>query len=233
MKKALAGLALMLFWIPSYGGAEARGKGFAPLPAQKGRSTRLEIRFVEYKGGQVIADVRNRTRRPLVFDPQGLYFVPDGNPEKAPQRMGAAGTFEVLESEAWKVRDKMKVAAKKVMRVRLQVFCLDSHRASPSNGQGFSVARRRLPRGLQKRIVKGANSALMGRGARQLPSARNSAQAHIWKVRNSRWIRLEGERRNEKPSGRFRSSQRGIRYRIQRTPRPRPSSGNVSGRRAL
>lgn len=221
MRKAMALLSFSLLWAAPQS-ADARNKGFSPLPAQKGKRTRLEIRLVGYKNGKIVAEIRNKTRTSQSFDPQGLYFVPDGDPDKAPQRMGAAGPFEVLESGAWKPRRSMKVLAGKRHRVRLQVFCLDSHRAGPSNGQGFAVAGKRLPKPLQEKIVKGTRRIFSAEDAYARPSAKSAAQSHIWRVRNSKWIRLQGERRNEKSSTGGRTSLRRYRqirrYRIHRNP---------------
>ena len=225
MKKVTAVLAVTALWLTPQG-ASARGKSFAKLPAQKGKQTKLEIRMMGYRNGKLVAEVRNRSRRTQTFDPQGLYFVPNGNPEKAPQRMGAAGPFEVLQSGTWKAKRRMKVASGKRFKVRLHLFCLDSHRASPSNGQGFTVARKRLPKRLQKRIVKGTRRIFAAEGAYARPSAKSAAQSHIWRVRNSKWIRLQGERRKEKTSGRrrFRQIRRIRRYRIHRNPHLTPQS---------
>lgn len=219
MKKVMAVLAVTALWLAPQP-ASARGKGFAKLPAQKGKQTKLEIRMMGYKNGKLVAQIRNKSRRPQTFDPQGLFFVPNGNPDKAPQRMGAAGPFEVLESGTWKAKRRMKVASGKRFKVRLHLFCLDSHRSSPSNGQAFAVARKRLPKRLQTRIAKGTRRIFAAEGAYARPSAKSAAQSHIWRVRNSKWIRLQGERRKEKSSSRqrYRQIRRIRRYRIHRNP---------------
>jgi hypothetical protein len=199
MKKTVFVLFVSALWfVPN--GADARANRFHKLPAQKGKTSRLKIHMVGYQNGKLVAEVHNPTARPQSFDPQGLYFVPKGKPERAPQRMGAAGPFEVLHQGTWKAKRKMKIPGRKTVKVRLHLFCLDSHRASPSNGQKFSVAVKRLPKSLQKRIVAGTRRIFRAKGAYARPSAKSAAQGHIWKVRNTKWIRLQGERRNEKRS---------------------------------
>ena len=220
MKKAAIAAMFAVFWVaPTL--AQATGKGYARLPARKGTRSTLLIKITGYRNGKVEAVVRNTSARAQNFDPQGLYFVPDGNPDKAPQRMGAAGPFEVLDSGTWKPRRKMRVRPGARAKVRLRVFCLDSHRASPRNGQGFSVAVKRLPKHLQKRIVAGTRRIFSAKGAYRRSGAKSAAQSHIWRVRNSKWIRLQGERKNEKSAKRYRGRflpQRIRRNRIHRNP---------------
>jgi hypothetical protein len=158
-----------------------------------------------------VVDVRNKGKRAATFDAKGLYFVPRGDPERAPQRLGAAGPFEQEQQGSWERKEKVKVKPGQAMRLKLQVFCLDSHRSSPGSAQGFSVARKRLPKNLRKKISGGAQGIL--KGAADVPSANSAIQGHVWKTRNKKWIKLEGERKSEKSSGG--TSQR---HRLRRAP---------------
>ena len=55
MKKVMAVLAVTALWLAPQG-ASARGKGFAKLPVQKGKQTKLEIRMMGYKNGKLVAE---------------------------------------------------------------------------------------------------------------------------------------------------------------------------------
>jgi hypothetical protein len=191
--------------------AQARS-GYKRLPALGGKGRTLRIKIVGYKGGKMHVQVRNVGKRAATFKANGLYFVPAGKPEQAPQRMGAAGPMEVSEAGTWKRKQAHRVGAKKTVTIRLDVFCLDSHRSSPSNGQRFSVARKRLPKRLRQRIVEGSNR-IYRKARRYKRPSRGAIQGYIWKTRNKRWIKLQGERQVEK-SRRVRRPRR--RYRRQR-----------------
>lgn len=183
-------------------GAKKRS-GFVPLPRLKGSgkaASKLKIKFKVYKGGKVTAEVKNTSSRARPFHPAGVFFVPVDHPDKAPQRMGAAGPYEVYDGGAWKpVTKSYKIPAGKKVRVRLQVFCLDHQRASPQNGQNFYVAKRRLPKKLRRKIRQGVTKALGGRRSyKAAPRAKGAVQAHIWNVRGRKWKKLEGEGKQEK-----------------------------------
>ena len=170
---------------------------FVPVPKAK----KMKIRFVKYTGGasgRMIVEVRNDAKRTQKFAAKGLYFVPGGDPDKAPQRLGAAGPFEANEGQQWKRKESVSIKPGATMRLKLQVFCLDSHRSSPGSSQKFSVARKRLPKQLSGQISSGAKGILRRHKA---PSAATSAiQSHVWKTRNKKWIKLQGERKKEKSS---------------------------------
>lgn len=201
--------------------AQARS-GYKRLPALGGKGRTLRIKIIGYKGGKMHVKVRNVGTKRATFKADGLYFVPDGNAERAPQRMGAAGPMEVSVAGAWKRKMAHGIGAKGTATFRLDVFCLDSHRASPSDGQAFSVARKRLPKALRRKIVQGSNRIYRKARRYKRPSPRGAIQGYIWKVRNKRWIKLQGERRNEKsrrirrPLRRYRRYPQRIRNRIRR-----------------
>ena len=206
---AASAALLILGLAPS---AQARG-GYARLPKLNSQGGTLRIKIVGYRGGKMHVKVKNLGRSTGEFRADGLYFVPGGDPEKAPQRMGAAGPLEVAEGATWKRRRSAKVGAGKTVSIKIQVFCLDSHRASPSDGQSFSVARKRLPKRLRKQIVSGTDRLYQSAKRRARRSSPKSAvQSYIWKTRNQRWIKLQGERKVEK-SRRNRIQVRQRRYR--------------------
>src|SRR5262245_32575984 len=99
--------ALLVFvWLASILGlplapspAHAR-RGVAPIPTEQtgGKASGLELRIVRYDGatnGVLEVEVKNPRGEPADFSARGLYFVPDGNANAAPQRLGAVGPFNV------------------------------------------------------------------------------------------------------------------------------------------
>jgi hypothetical protein len=200
-------LALTLAVAPSL----AFAGDFIPLPEVGGKNKQIEIRFIRYTGGssgKMIVDIRNKSPKRATFKAKGLFFVPQGDAERAPQRLGAAGPFEAKGQQLNSI--KLKAGATK--RLKLQVFCLDSHRSSPSSGQNFKVAQKRLPKQLQNTIESGAKGILRkAKGG----AANSEIQSHVWKTRNKKWIKLEGERKSEKSSSGKRQRRMHRRYRNQ------------------
>ena len=190
---------------------------FVDLPAEKGGKSSMKVKFVRYTGGtngHIVVDIKNAGKAEARFQAQGLYFVPNGSPESAPQRLGAAGPFQTQEQGKWQEKEKLSLKAGESRRVKLQVFCLDSHRSSPGSDQGFSVARDRLPKDLRKTISSGADEIFVKNG-KKMPAAKGAIQSHIWSTRNKKWIKLQGERKQEKNSE-VKSQRQGLRNRIQR-----------------
>jgi hypothetical protein len=168
---------------------------FQPLPPQGDHATALQIRVVRYTGGvhgKMIIEVRNRGAREEGFSARGLYFVPAVAPERAPQREGAAGAFEVASLPSRPKAASISLRPGQTARLDLQTFCLDSHRPSPRPGQAYRVASRRLPAVLERGIESGAASILESGGDA------GAIQQLVWTTRNQRWIVLEGERRGER-----------------------------------
>ena len=165
------------------------------MPPQADHATSLQIRVLRYTGGvhgKMIIEVRNRGAREETFSARGLYFVPAVAPERAPQREGAAGPFEVASLPSRQRASSLAVRPGQTARLDLQTFCLDSHRPSPPRGQAYRVASRRLPAVLESRIESGTASILAGGGDA------GAVQQLVWSTRNQRWIVLEGERPGER-----------------------------------
>ena len=208
-------LALCLALIPAVSSAG----DFVDLPAEKGGKSSMKVKFVRYTGGtngHIVVDIKNAGKAEARFQAQGLYFVPNGSPEQAPQRLGAAGPFQSQEQGKWKEQEKLSLKAGETRRLKLQVFCLDSHRSSPGSEQGFSVARDLLPKDLRKTISQGAQEIFVKNG-KKMPSAKGAIQSHIWSTRNKKWIKLQGERKQEKNMERKQQQNRGLRNRIQQS----------------
>jgi len=146
-----AGLVL----ISSFSSAIAADR-FDTVPAVKGqRANGLVIRIVQYAGstnGAITVDVKNPSAEPQEFTAKGLYFVPQGNANEAPQRLGAVGPFQVLSGGGGPRADHLTIAPGATERLALDVYCIDSHRASPGPATPFRVAKDRVPEPLMKAI---------------------------------------------------------------------------------
>jgi hypothetical protein len=163
---------------------------FHGVPAAKG----VQLRVVEYDGatnGALTVELRNRGKKAVSFTAQGLYFVPDGDPDKAPQRLGAVGPFQVEGEEDR--RDALEIAAGETVTVTLDVFCIDSHRGSPDSETPFTVAKKRMPKALARDIDRGAREAADEEGGFAAPAAKAKVQGAVWKNRDKKWVKLDGE----------------------------------------
>jgi len=186
----------------------ARAKSYTAVPGLEGQNTKLKIKFVKYTGGatgKMVVKVKNTGKHGARFKARGLYFVPNGDPESAPQRLGAAGPYEVEEQGKWRRTEDMMIPPGAERELRLQVFCIDSHRSSPGNKQGFQVARERMPAELRSKISSGAK-AIIKKNKGKVDSANSEIQGYIWETRDKKWIKLQGERKQEKSPRLNRSS---------------------------
>jgi hypothetical protein len=179
----------------------AAGDAFHKLPVEKGASpSDLRIRIVDYRGntnGAITVDVQNPTDKPQEFSARGLYFVPEGNADQAPQRLGAVGPF-VLEGATGSERlERLTVPARATERVTLDVYCIDSHRSSPSSSTAFRVAKDRVPPALTRAINNDAAASASGLGGVSAPAAKSAVQSEVWKNRDKKWIELDGEGKQE------------------------------------
>jgi hypothetical protein len=138
--------------------------------------------------GRMIVDVRNGGSGTEAFSATGLYFVPDMNAEQAPQREVAAGPFVATSGRRMTTVD---VGARATVRLRLQVFCLDYDRPSPTLRTPFKLAGRRLPSQLTTMIETGAEAILRRPIGQGYSTA--AIQSHVWNVRKLHVVQLEGE----------------------------------------
>jgi hypothetical protein len=150
----------------------------------------LQLRVVEYDGavhGALTVEIRNRGDRAERFTAKGLYFVPDGDPDAAPQRLGAVGPLVIDGAQ----KDKIEVPARGKVEVTLEVFCVDDHREAPTSETPFTVARHRMPADLATRIDE--------RAAKPAAKARlDEAQSDVWEERDAKWMPLDGDGAQEK-----------------------------------
>ena len=184
------------------------------LPVLEGKKNDLTIQFVRYTGGtngEMIVKIANRGKKIEQFDATGIYFVPEGDPEKAPQRLGAAGPFKVKKGNKLEAAESLALKPGESRELHLQVFCIDSHRSSPSASHRFGIAAKRMPKKLRETIKAGAADAIKAEKG-SVSKAKGRIQSHVWKSRDSKWIKLQGERKLEKaPSKGRRYNRRDIR----------------------
>ncbi len=193
----LVALGALLVAVPALA-----GDGFVAIPAEQthGQKTGLEIRIGGYAGavnGELAVDVRNPTKQPVEFSARGLYFVPNGNPDSAPQRLGAVGPFRVKTEQGWQRRDKMSIAAGATTQLKLDVYCIDSHRGSPSSSTSFRVGNDRIPKAVTDAIERDATKAAEKLGGVSAEQAKPAVQSQVWQDRDTNWIELDGEGKQE------------------------------------
>jgi len=167
---------------------------FKSVPGSK-----LQIRAVEYNGstnGTLTVQIKNTEKSAQKFVATGLYFVPEGDPDEAPQRLGAVGPMQMATDK--KETNELAVPAGATVEVQLDVFCIDSHRSSPSPANRFNVGASKLPKQLATQIETRANSAVAkerasGNVAAPRPAAKSEIQGEVWRSRDAKWVELDGE----------------------------------------
>jgi hypothetical protein len=177
MSKISLGFAVLAFSLAGHAMAET-------VPAVKGEKAVLKLTVLEYKGGTngaMSVEVSNPSSAPADFNSQGLYFVPEENANNAPQRLGAVG------------HPAISVPAGKSVKLQLDVYCIDSHRRSPKSGDKFHLAGTRMPQSLSNDIAKETRKAADQHGGYAAPAAKSSIQSEVWKQRDKKWLKLEGE----------------------------------------
>jgi hypothetical protein len=163
---------------------------------------KLELRAIQYDGstnGRLHVQVRNPGKAAQKFSAKGLYFVPEGDPDSAPQRLGAVGPMQIANDA--KELGELEIAPGATVEVVLDVFCIDSHRSSPSPANKFNVGVKRMPRELVQTIEKRADAAVEAAradgNAAPRPAAKSSIQGEVWRSRDAKWIELDGEGKQE------------------------------------
>lgn len=168
---------------------------FHPVPG-KGKTAPVALRVVAYDGatnGVLTVELKNRTGATQRFSADGLYFVPDGDPDTAPQRLGAVGPIEIARGDKLARETAVTLAPGETIEVRLDVFCIDSHRSSPSSANTFTIGKTRMPKALSKRIESTTRIAADEAGGYAAPAAKAAIQSEVWKQRDKAWIELDGE----------------------------------------
>ena len=181
---------------PQPSGPTRHDTAFKAVPGSK-----LQIRAVEYNGatnGKLTVQVKNTAKTAQKFVATGLYFVPEGDPDKAPQRLGAVGPMQIATG---KESNEIAVAAGATVEVQLDVFCIDSHRSSPSPQNRFNIGATKLPKELATQIETRASTAVSKEAEAGAPAPRPAAQSaiqsEVWKSRDAKWVELDGEGKQE------------------------------------
>ena len=153
----------------------------------------------------MVVEVQNNGTRSEVFNAQGLYFVPDGDPDKAPQRLGAAGPFQMegqgsrarSTSSRWAPRPRPRCASRSSASTRTA--------PAPRRRTRSTWARSGSPSSSAHEIDSKAKAAL-GRHGGRMPAAKSAIQSEVWQARDKNWIKLDGERKQEKGSNGIRAA---------------------------
>lgn len=190
-------LRSLLLWCLAVAVPAAAAPTFDPLPPNPNEApSGLLIRVVRYEGatnGGMLVEVKNPTAEPIEFVPGGLFFVPEVDPDRAPQRLGAVGSFQLKGKREHKVR----VDPSRSLQLGLDVYCIDSHRSSPSSRTPFRVGKERMPRELSQAINDNSVKASESYGGVHAAPAKDAVQGEVWKTRNQKWIKLDGESKQE------------------------------------
>jgi hypothetical protein len=197
----LARLALLTLTLSLSLAGSAQAQALKRVPSLDGKAQPLTMRVVAYDGstnGRMVVEVVNNGPQAETFIADGIYFVPNGNPEVAPQRLGAAGPIIIVEGGVEKTYlEGIHVPPGSKQTVQLEVFCIDSHRSSPSSETKFGFAAERLPRELRQKISHGAKE-IIRENQGDVGKAKPAIQSHMWQTRDADWIKLDGERKQEK-----------------------------------
>jgi hypothetical protein len=200
----LTRLALLTVTLSLWLSGSALAQTLKRVPSIDGKAQALTMRVVAYDGstnGRMVVEVVNSGQRAETFIADGIYFVPGGNPEVAPQRLGAAGPIIIVENGVEKTYlEGVTIPPGSKQTVRLEVFCIDSHRSSPSSDTKFGFANERLPRELRQKITHGAQR-IIRENQGDVSKAKPAIQSHMWETRDADWIKLDGERKQEKAPG--------------------------------
>lgn len=187
-------------------------KGYSSIPnetsdhaaqgqaAVAAKGSGLDLKVVAYDGsvnGELTVEVRNPGKAALEFSAQGLYFVPQGDADKAPQRLGAVGPMQIADGANAERVEKLKVPAGATVKVKLDVFCIDSHRPAPTSKTAFSLGSKRLPAKLRSTIETRAKAAADTEGGYAAPAAKSKMQSEVWRSRDAEWVEIDGEGRQE------------------------------------
>jgi hypothetical protein len=132
------------------------------------------MRIVSRSALTFSVEVTNPSDEPTRFDAVGLYFVPDGS---GPQRLGVASapSATVIPPHA-------------TIAMTLETYCLDEHRAGPSETAHYELASRRMPTALTNALA----------GAAHAPNVQHA----IWRIRESMPTPLIGDSRGPSPTKR-------------------------------
>ena len=92
----------------------------------------------------------------------------------------------------------MSLAPGASARLQLDVYCIDSQRPAPTEETPFRLAKDRIPVALSTAIAtESATKASAPYGGISAPPAKAAVQSEVWKNRDAKWIKLDGEGKQE------------------------------------
>jgi hypothetical protein len=187
-------------------------KGYRAVPAEaaahgekvdanaKLAATGLQLKAVSYDGsvnGELTVEVKNTSKTAQTFIATGLYFVPQGDADEAPQRLGAVGPMQIAGEDGEQRVEKLVIPPGQAMKVKLDVFCIDSHRPAPTSENKFSLGSKRLPAKLRTTIETRSKAAVEESGGYAAPAAKSRIQSEVWGARDADWVKIDGEGKQE------------------------------------
>jgi hypothetical protein len=195
MNKILRASVVASLFLLAGGGRARADHAVAPVPApfgQKSGST-IDMKVVSYDGsvnGGMTVEVTNHGQSAATFTAQGLYFVPDSNPNEAPQRLGAVGPMQV---DGKGQKSELLLAPGERAIVHLDVYCIDSGRHAPSPTTAFHLSPARMPAALAGQIDSATSKAARDNGGYAAPAAKAAVQSEVWDTRNKERVKLQGD----------------------------------------
>ncbi|HEX4451721.1 MAG TPA: hypothetical protein VH143_12670 [Kofleriaceae bacterium] len=194
-------VSILLVPLAAFAQPARQNTAFHAVPGAK-----LAVRAVQYDGsvnGTLKVEVKNSDKVAHQFTATGLYFVPQGDPDSAPQRLGAVGPLHLGDDA--KERTAVDVPAGQTIEVAVDVFCIDSHRDAPTSANKFDVGATRMPVELSRAIEQRADQAVSemktanpsAPPAATRAMAKGAIQSGVWDSRNRKWTKLDGEGKQE------------------------------------
>lgn len=189
----------------AHGAAPPAASGAATAPATERPPSNggLDLKVVSYDGsvnGELTVEVKNTTKIARTFTATGLYFVPNGNADEAPQRLGAVGPMQIAGdkdvADAQRV-EKLVIQPGAAVKVKLDVFCIDSQRPAPTSQNQFTLGSKRLPAKLRSTIETRSKAAADEVGGYAAPAAKSAMQSQVWEARDAEWVKIDGEGKQE------------------------------------
>lgn len=172
---------------------------FHPLPAAPGQHGRFELRVVQYDDGvhgEMTVEVHNLSATPAAFSARGLYFLPDNNPDSAPQRLAVVGGIRTGSEDA--PRDLIQLAAGASTRVRFDVYCIDEDRHAPETTTDFTMASARLPERLSAELESDTAAVVKTIKLKADDDQLRRIQPLVWSARRDVRVKLKGDGAQER-----------------------------------
>jgi hypothetical protein len=194
--------ALAVGFVGALAASASADDRYHPMPPGPGQDGKFELRVVQYDDGvhgEMTVEVHNLGNVSSNFSARGLYFVPDDNPNTAPQRLAVVGGVRTGSEDA--PRDVIQVAAGGTMKVRFDVYCIDEDRHSPESTTQFTMARTRLPADLSVAIEGTTAEVVKTIKLKADDDQQRRIQPLVWMARREpsvRGVKLRGDGAQER-----------------------------------